>query len=200
MKRRRVKRSLPRPLDDKDRARIMREAKQWAKSGSFLALRTQAFVALALSGALRTKELLALDLSQVIELGRRRGSFTVRSMGHLQPKQTKGRRRGRHQWDSAGMFVIAKPAREALRAYIAAALEREWFELPPRRGRRQPLFIANKGKNGGHQRINRRTAQYAWDKLQVRAGLRDRRHRYGRRFLYRRTGRLPGDAADPPLC
>jgi integrase len=172
----RVRRSLPRAFADKDRDRIAAAANRWADTGSFLALRTRAFVLLALSGALRTQELLALELEQVIEhhTGHR---YSVLGTGHLRAPQSKGRRKGAHQWDSAGMFVIGKRARAALRAYISAAVKRGWLDLPPRKG--QPLFIANKGRNGGHVRINRRTAQYAWENLQKRAGLLERRQRYG---------------------
>jgi site-specific recombinase XerD len=173
----RVRRSPPRAFAEGDRARIGAEARSWAATGSFLALRTRALLLLGLCSALRTKELLALDLDQVVEAtgpGRR---YRVRSSGHLRAPQSKGRRKGAKQWDSAGMFIIGKAARQALRDYIRAAAARGWLELPPKRG--QPLFIANKNLDGGHYRISRRTAQYAWTKLQKRAGLLEREQRYG---------------------
>lgn len=169
-------RTPPRALAPIDRARILAEANQWANSRAFLALRMRAMVLLALSGALRTKEFLALELDQVLELeqwapGAR---WTVRSSGYLRAHQSKGRRRGERQWDSSGMFVIAKDARAALRMYITAALKRGWMKLE----KGQPLFIVNKNSktrtaNGQPRRMSRRSAQHAWKRFQRRAGVQE---------------------------
>ena len=162
----------PRPLEREHRVRIKNALNSWAASGAFLGLRTRAFVVLGITSGLRTKELLALDLAQILEVTGPR-SFKVRSSAYLRGPQSKGRRQGDGStWDSAGLFVITKAARAALREYIKDGLRRGWFKLPAQPG--QPLFIANRGtvhKDEEHPRIDRRTAQYAWHLAQTRAGI-----------------------------
>ena len=164
-----ARKTPPRALEPRDRTRILNEANLWAASGNFLGLRTRAMLLLALSGALRTKELLALELGQVLELPKE-GRWQVRSSGYLRGPQSKGRRRGDGQWDSSGQFVIAEAARIAIRQYVTHARKGGWLELEPE----QPLFICNKNsrkRSSGPRRINRRTAQKAWEQLQRRAGV-----------------------------
>jgi integrase len=165
-----ARRTPPRALTKLDRDRIVAELNRWAAGGSFLALRTRAFVFLAMSSALRTKELLALDVQQVLEDPKHRRTWRVRGDAYLRAAQSKGRRVGTRTWASAGQFVITKRARAALRAYIADCVARGWMTLPPAPG--APLFIAHSSTTGkGHPRIMRGTAQHAWHEAQQRAGL-----------------------------
>lgn len=166
-------RTRGRELLPQERARLWSILSEWARSGSFQGLRTRALIFLAASSGLRLKELLALNLDQVLESGTRRGRFRVASRGYLAPKQSKGRRKGPStgRWDSAGPFRIPKPVRYALRRYLNAALRRGWITLPPEPG--APLFVTIKDHTGvGRHRLGRRAAQVSWSKAQQRAGVR----------------------------
>ena len=165
----------PRAVLPNDRKRILRELSDWSRGESFLALRTRAHVLLAAGSALRVKEIVALDLEQVLEqspgpTGKKK-RWRVRSSAYLRAGQSKGRRQGDRRWNSAGQFVLTKKARAAVRAYIALCVRRGWLELPPKPG--QPLFISNRRRTGNepHPRVSKRTLQHAWHKLQQRAGL-----------------------------
>lgn len=165
--------SVGRAIDDGDRLRILTELTQWASSGNFYALRTRALILLVWGSALRLSEALALDLAQVLEqphradLGRLRGTVTVRA------DQAKGRRQGRHRWNSAGAIVVTQPASRALREYLAEALKREWLKLPAAAG--DPLFVTIKGGRtpgaASRTRLGSRAAQRSWADVQRRAGI-----------------------------
>ena len=138
---------------------------KWAAGDDFNAVRTRALVLLVWGSALRLKEAIALDLSQVLEdpssssIGRLRGSAFVR------PEQSRG--------DSAGLFLITKPARAALRVYLEECIKRGWLALPATKG--TPLFITIKGGRTkgalSRQRLSKRAAQHTWTQLQLRAGI-----------------------------
>lgn len=161
--------SQPRALAPEDRARIMRAANEWAKTGSFAALRTRAFVWLAASSGLRLKELRALNLDQLLDRTQR--GWRLRELCYLRKEQSKGRRTGeRKQWDSAGAFVLTKATRAVLRAYLLEARRRGWIAWPPKPG--EPLFVTVKGRGATanhHVRISRRSMQEQWKRLQLRA-------------------------------
>ena len=139
---------------------------------TFHGLRTRALVLLAWSSGLRLKECCALNLYQILEDPKAAGvAWRIRSIAYLQALQSKGRRVGVKRWDSAGSFVITKPTRVALRAYLRAAQLRGWVHFPPSRDR--PLFITGgRGKaHGARQRLSRRSAQHSFTQIQKRAGL-----------------------------
>lgn len=162
-----------RAIEDSDRARVLSTSAKWASSGDFNALRTHALVLLAWGSALRLKEAIALDLDQVLEdptsekIGRLRASAFVR------PEQSKGSRKGKSTWTSAGLFLITKQARAALRAYLEECIKRGWLTLPAPKG--TPLFITIKGGRTkgalSRQRLSKRAAQHTWGQLQLRAGI-----------------------------
>jgi integrase len=157
----------PRPIVPQDLRRLLSVANEWCRGGSFTALRTRALIALALGSGLRLKELCALELGQVLELeGKRR--WRLRGTAYLRAPQSKGRRVG-SKWDSAGSFVLTKPARVALRAYLREVQRRGWLEVSAGKG---PLFLTLKGRGcAGHKRLSRRAAQHSWQLLQRRATL-----------------------------
>jgi integrase len=161
--------SQPRSIAPADRERIYRTASVWADTGSFTALRTRALTLLAWGSGLRLNECCSLNVVQLLE---REPANTKRwrlsSLAYLKTKQAKGRRVGTRQWTSAGTFVVTKPARHALRAYIRAARARGWMQWPPTPT--TPLFLVSCG-NGerAHSRLGRRAAQHCWHVLQRRA-------------------------------
>lgn len=165
--------SQPRSLAPADRKRILAAANEWSRSGSFTALRTRAFVAVALSSGLRVRELCNLNLLQVLDRTER--GWRVRTHAYLRAAQAKGRRKGRRQWNSAGSFYLSKAARTCLRAYLREAKKRGWMSWPPLEG--DPLFITVKGRGSDdhgadhHVRLSTRTAQHAWKQLQRRGGI-----------------------------
>jgi integrase len=160
-----------RAIDDGDRGRILAALTQWAASGSFYALRTRALILLVWGSALRLSEALALNIDQILEdptldrLGRIRGTALVRA------DQSKGRRKGPRRWNSSGAFVLTKPARIALREYLAECHKRGWVTLPVKRD--TPLFVTVKGgKSKGapsRERLGKRAAQRSWTEVQKRA-------------------------------
>lgn len=161
-----------RAVDEADRAKLLATLTQWAAARSFYALRTRALVLLAWGSALRLSECLKLDIEQVLEdpnlrkLGRLRGTAYVRG------EQAKGRRKGPRRWNSAGAFVITKPARVALREYLIECVRRGWLTLPAPKG--TALFLTIKGRVAKGARVQRgrlgkRAAQHSWTALQKRA-------------------------------
>lgn len=145
---------------------------------SISALRLRAIVLLAAGGALRLGELCNLNLIQVLDdttLGS--GRWRLRSLVYLRPEQSKGRRVGPEQWDSAGTIAINDDARSALRAYIHEVKRRKWVEWPPKPD--TPLFVAVRGNgrhaasaaHNTHARLSVRTLQWQWGTFQTRAGI-----------------------------
>lgn len=190
--------SRPRALAPTDRKRIVSTANEWARGGAFTALRTRAFVALALCSGLRVAELCKLDLDQVLDRTDR--GWRLRSHAYLHKRQSKGRRKGPRTWNSAGAFYLSKAARFTLRAYLREARKRAWMRWPPKPG--QPLFVTVKGRGSDghgadhHVRLSPRTAQHAWKELQKRARI---RHTYGvhclrHEFMTRVAAAAGGDA------
>jgi integrase len=171
--------SQPRALAPEDRKRIIATANEWASvvPRSFTALRTRAFLAVALSSGLRVRELCNLNLDQVLDRTER--GWRVRSQAYLRVKQSKGRRKGKRRWNSAGSFYLSKVARVTLRAYLREARRRGWMQWPPQED--APLFITVKGRGSDghgpnhHTRLTPRTAQHAWTELQLRARIPKRR-------------------------
>lgn len=156
--------SEPRSISSSDLRRLLVAANEWK---SFSGLRTRAVVALALGSALRLKEICALDLEQVIERTGKR--WRIRGTAYLRAQQSKGQRTGARRWDSAGVFVITKAARIALRRYLLCVQARGWIDPGSAGG---PLFLTLKQRGGaGHERLGRRACQSAWVKLQQRAQL-----------------------------
>lgn len=159
-------RAQPRSIDDADRARLLATL---SRARTLHELRTRALLLLAWGSGLRLKEVCALNLVQLLEDPKAKRP-RIRSTAYLQPKQSKGRRNGaRAHWDSAGSFIVTKPARVALQAYLRAAALRAWVRFPPTST--APVFVAaGHGKaKGAHQRLAKRTAQHAWTELQKRA-------------------------------
>lgn len=150
------------PLTPTDRRQIWTALREWCATGSVVALRTRALVALAADSGLRAKEVVLLDLCQVLE---RPGSFAIASRGYLRPAQAKGGDRG------AGPFELSTRARAALRAYLRAAVRAQWIAWPPSPG--TPLFLGHRGRAGkaGHGRLSKRASQWAWHAAQRRAGI-----------------------------
>jgi integrase len=160
-------RTRVRCIEPADRKRVLTT---FGKARTLYELRTRALVLLAWGAGLRLKEVCALNLTQVLEDPKAKTLGRIRSQAYLQPRQSKGRRRGnRAPWDSAGAFVITKPARVALRQYLRAAQRVGWVAFPP--ADNAPVFLASgKGKAGGKtHRISRRSAQHAWTELQKAA-------------------------------
>ncbi len=172
--------SRPRALAPDDRRRILAAANLGCRRGehgevSFTALRTRAFVAVALSSGLRVRELCNLNLDQVLDRTER--GWRLRSHAYLHAKQSKGRRVGVRKWNSAGSFYLSKVARTFLTAYLREARKRGWVSWPP--APNAPLFLTVKGRGvddhgpGHHVRLSTRTAQHAWTELQKQALISD---------------------------
>lgn len=176
----------PRAVLPADRKRIVRELNLRCREGdrgsvSLSALRLRAIVLLAAGAALRIGEVCKLNMSQFIDMdgaadkpSTGAGRWKLRSLAYLRPEQSKGRRTGPEQWDSAGTIMVSDLARAALRAYLAEAKRRGWVAWPPAPD--TPLFIGVRG-NGrsvagpGRQRLSVRTLQDQWHKVQVAAGI-----------------------------
>lgn len=168
--------SVGRAVDDADRAKLLATLTQWAAARSFLALRTRALILLAWGSALRLSETLKLDLDQVLEDPSLRKLGRIRSTAYVRGEQAKGRRKGPRRWESAGAFIITKPARAALRDYLIECVRRGWLTLPAPKG--TPLFLTIKGRVGKGQRVQRgrlgkRAAQHSFTSLQKRARISD---------------------------
>ena len=169
-------RRAPRSLLPADRKRIVRELNVRCRPSdrghvSFCALRLRAAVLLAGGSGLRIGELCKLDAAQVID-DVAAPRWKLRSVGYLRPVQSKGRRVGPDQWDSAGTFLVSDDARAALRAYVMEAKRRAYLVWPPKAG--DPLFVSVRGnsKSGsGRHRLSVRTLQWQWEAFQRHAGL-----------------------------
>lgn len=166
-----------RDIDDADRERVLTWLKEQAsRPDNFIALRNRAMLVLDMTSALRVKELVALDVDQVLEDPSASSLGRLRSSGYVKPEQSKGRRKGPRRWTSSGPFVITKPAREALRAYLLERIKRGWLTLPCKPG--TPLFVTWKRTTSARARnravdvpgrISKRAAQLAWTEVQTRA-------------------------------
>lgn len=159
-------RTRARAIDASDRKRLLA---QLMDQRTLHGMRTRALILLAWGAGLRLKEICALNLVQLLEDPKAK-RWRIRSSSYLQPKQSKGRRRGtRKPWDSAGAFVITKSARIALRAYLIEATRRGWVSFPPTLN--APVFVtAGHGRaQGGHHRLAKRSAQHSWAELQKAA-------------------------------
>jgi integrase len=138
---------------------------------SFCALRLRAAVLLAGGSGLRIGELCKLDAVQVID-DPSVPRWKLRSVGYLKAAQSKGRRVGPDQWDSAGSFLVSDDARAALRAYLAEAKRREYLAWPPKPGDALFVSVRGNGKSGaGRHRLSVRTLQWQWESFQRHAGL-----------------------------
>lgn len=165
-----------RAIDELDRAKLLATLTQWAASQSFYALRTRALILLAWGSALRLSECLALNVDQILEDPTAETLSRIRGTAYVRADQTKGRRVGHTRWTSAGPFVLTKPARQALRAYLQESIRRGYLSLPPKRG--TPLFVTLKGRVDKGQKVKRgrlgkRAAQHSWSSVQRRAGMQD---------------------------
>lgn len=135
-------------------------------------LRTRALVMLAWCSGLRLNECLQLNTAQILEAPAS-GKMRIVSTGYLRPGQAKGRRKGHHQWVSAGAFALPKPARVAILAYLRECRRRGWMQWPPPAN--APLFLAggrspaSRKKDGRPVRLAKRTAQHFWEQAQQRA-------------------------------
>jgi integrase len=159
-------------LEDDDRVRLLRTLREWSETGSFIALRNRALITLALHSALRLKELLALDVVQLIQDPTQPTIGRLRESAYIRPDQTKGRRKGPRRWTTAGTFVIPEPARIAIRLYLKARIARGWLTMPPEYG--VPLFVTIKRRNKANpqpQRLGKRAAQSVFEELHKRAQL-----------------------------
>lgn len=159
-------------LEDDDRVRMLRTLREWSETGSFIAIRNRALLTLALHSGLRLKELLALDVVQLLQDPTLTKVGRLRESAYIMPDQTKGRRKGPRRWTTAGVFVIPEPARIALRIYLMARHKRGWLELPAQHG--VPLFVGTKRRSRGAQqpaRLAKRAAQTVFEELHVRARL-----------------------------
>lgn len=159
-----------------DRKRIVRELNLRCREGergsvSFAALRLRAIVLLAGGAALRIGEVCKLDAYQLID-DVAASRWKLRSQIYVRPEQSKGRRVGDEQWDSAGAILVNDLARSALRAYLVEAKRRGYVPWPPKKG--DPLFVAVRGnwRSGtGRHRLSVRTLQQHWGDFQRRAGV-----------------------------
>ena len=165
----------PRCILPLDRKRIVRELNLRCRAGergsvSISALRLRAAVLLAGGAALRVSEVCKLNAAQVIDDAATR--IKLRSLVYLHPEQSKGRRTGDHQWDSAGTLMIGDDARAALRAYLLEGRRRElWAQWPP--GKNEPLFLSVRGNarsTKGRKRLSVRGLQWQWEMFQRRSG------------------------------
>lgn len=140
----------------------MLAAREWSATGKPVALRTTAILLLAADSALRANEVVELDACQVLAPGR---GLVIVEQGYLRSDQAKGGDRG------AGPFEISRRTRDALRAWLSVAIDREWIRWPAQP--RDPLFVGHRGHRGrpGHARLSKRASQWAWHELQRRAGL-----------------------------
>lgn len=176
----------PRAVLAADRKKIVRELNLRCRPNerggvSFAALRLRAIVMLAAGAALRVGEVCKLNVAQFIDLeasieqaGPGKARWKLRSLAYVRPEQSKGRRVGPDQWDSAGTIMVSDLARSALRAYLTEARRRGWIAWPPKPD--DPLFIGVRD-NGRHRdgpgrhRLSVRTLQDQWHKIQVAAGV-----------------------------
>jgi integrase len=155
-------RSVGRPIDEADRTRLVATMNAWAESGSFLALRTRAFVLLAWGSGLLVSEVIALNVRDVLDLractSRRR--FKVAQVGWFPTEH------------SAIKFTITPAARAALKAYISFGVRAglltyhsgALFVRAPR-----TLELVDGGRP--RARISVRAAQRMWSELQSTAQL-----------------------------
>lgn len=165
----------PRAILPTDRKRILRELNLRCRPDdrgevSITALRLRAAVLLAAGAALRIGELCKLTLRQLLEETTPR--IKLRSLIYVRPDQSKGRRTGDHQWDSAGTVMVGDEARAALRAYIAEGRRRGWWQWPPAKA--DPLFLSVRGNlkaGGGRHQLAVRTLQWQWEHFQKHAGI-----------------------------
>ena len=165
-----------------DRRKVLRELNLRCRPSergevSFCALRLRAAVLLAADSALRIGEMCALDAVQVID-DPAVPRWRLRSVGYIRPEQSKGRRVGPDQWDSAGSFLLGDEPRAALRAYLLEAKRRQYLPWPPKSG--DPLFVSVRGNGNGNgkdhpedarQRLSVRTLQWQWGDFQQHAAL-----------------------------
>lgn len=168
-----------RDIDDGDRERVLAHLKAQAeRPDQFLHLRNRALIVLAMTSALRVKELVALNVDQVLEDPRASTLGRLRSSGYLKPDQSKGRRKGPRRWTSAGAFIVTKLARDAVRAYLVERIKRGWLTLPLVAGVDVPLFITWKRTTSARARsravdvpgrLSKRAAQLAWTEVQTRS-------------------------------
>lgn len=181
MKRRPPQASLrpPRAILPTDRKRILAALNLHCRPSergdvSIAALRLRAIVLLAASAGLRISEVCKLNLPQVLEDPSAK-RWRLLPLVYLRPAQSKGRRVGDHQWDSAGTIAVTDDARSALRAYMLELRRREWTAVPPSRD--QPLFVAlrrnrkSKRKGQAHGRLAIRSLQYQWQAFQRAIGI-----------------------------
>lgn len=168
-----------RDLDDGDRTKVLQWLNEQAqRPGALLHLRNRALILLGMTSALRLKELLALDVNQVLEDPSTSTLGRLRSSSYIRGEQAKGRRVGERRWEGSGTFVITKVAREALRAYLLERIKRGWLALPCSND--VPLFItwrrttkatAKVRATDVPGRLAKRSAQAAWEDVQARARL-----------------------------
>jgi len=158
---------VPRALTTADRNRVFATLEQWCSSGSVVALRTRALVALAADSGLRVNECCALEVDQLLAF-KPKTSETVKLARsfYLRPAQAKG--------GGAGTVELSPRARAAIGAYVRAAVAAGWMSWPPKA--RAPLFLGHRGRGGarGHARLSKRSAQHSWHDLQARARLSSR--------------------------
>jgi integrase len=154
---------MTRPLSDLDRRRVLTALREWAGSGSIVGLRTQAICLLAADSGLRVAEVIALRAGQLVASSE---PLRLVDRGYLQTTQAKG--------GHGGPFDLSRRAREAIHAYVRAAVAAGWMAWPVAPA--SPLWLGHRGHRGakGHGALSIRSAQRCWYEAQRRAGVPER--------------------------
>lgn len=149
-----------RTLSPEHAARLLEACTE--RQTSFALLRTSALVLVAWGGALRLSEVLALDIAQVLADPKRKKLSQLRETAYLRADQS----------ESPGAFVLTHEARDVLRDYLRALIEREWLALPSTGA----LYLTIKGGHtkgaASRTRLGKRAAQLSFEQLQARLNIR----------------------------
>ncbi len=140
------------PIEPSDSKHLLRTLEIWAKTGSFVALRTRAFVLLLWDGSVRTSGALAMNIEDVIDPEARRPSVAKRIV--MRPCE-----QNRYQERT---IALSARARQALEDYLRTARDDGWLPAGRLRG---PLFVSSTPRAAG-QRLSQRSAIHWWELFQ----------------------------------
>jgi integrase len=141
------------PIEPNDQKRVLRALDRWADGGTFVALRTRAFVLLLWDGSVRTSGAIALNVEDVVKDPKARRPTVLKKIIQRACQANDYRAR---------TIALSARAQDAIADYLRGAQLRGL--LPPQR-LQGPLFLADVGQEEG-QRLSKRSAIHWWDTFQ----------------------------------
>jgi len=125
---------------------------------SWLEKRLKAMVIFSWTSAIRLGELLSLDIEDICQ--KRGKNYRINEVFFIREKAKRFPSGNR----ATGKVHVSRSTREAIRAYLNAAIDYGVIEIPLRDD--QPIWVSTWKK-----RLNKRTLQKNWHSLQRRAGI-----------------------------